>query len=310
MCIKESVSEQKFSRYHRLLTRLAGDGLLAASRLPSTSDSVLIAVPAARLLLADDMAMQSDLVKGFDLLARMGRAAGRKTPKMGEPDGHRCSVYHGLVLHLHLAAFNRYYERLPRSDWSMCEDRLPDAVEPVRDIEQYGDVPPPADRVDVVLWQALCLLDQAEALRRDADVELIDSVVHQTIRTAPPDPGGATDRPLHRRQDDEALNVWTCRELCGMHALANLALQRRNRPWARRLEQAALYHLEHTQPDYTTTQPWGVFAFLWPDRTETFAEQQIHGATMQGGSCPGPMASLLLADAAHSLLAFDAAERG
>ncbi len=304
------MSEQKFNRYHRLLATLAGDGLRAASQLHTTPDSVLIGVPAARMLLADAAATASDLVAGFDRLSRMGRAAGARTPMMGEPDGHRRPVYHGLVLHLHIAAFNFCYEQLPRSAWSACEDRLPDAVEPARDIEQYADVPPPADRVDLVLWQALCLFEQAEALCRDADIELIDSVVHQAIHIAPPDTAASAGQPLHPRRDGEALDAWTYRELCGMHALANLAIQRRNTSWARRLEQAARYHLEHTQPDYTTTQPWGVFAFLWPDQTETFAEQQIHDATMEGGACPGPVASLLLADAAHALRAFDDSERG
>ena len=305
-CITRQVSEQKFSRYRQMLTQLAGDGLRAAAKTAPSADSVLIAVPAARLLLSDDVEAHAALVKGFDALARMGRAAGRKTPKLREPDGHRRPIYHGLVLHLHLAAFNVRYEQLPRSAWSACEDRLPQAVEPARDIERYGDVPPPSDCVDLVLWQALCLLEQAEALRRDIDVELIDSVVHQAIQIDPAFASAGPNRPapLHRREDGEALDAWTYRELCGLHALAHLALQRRSTTWARRLEQVARYHLEHTQPDYTTTQPWGVFAFLWPDQTETFADQQIHDATMHGGSCPGPVASLLLADAVHALEAF------
>ena len=103
---------------------------------------------------------------------------------------------------------------------------------------------------------------------------------------------------------DESFDLWTYRELSGLHALANLALRQRNQVWAKRVQDIAEYHQANTQPDYTTSQPWGVFAFLWPDSTHLFAEQQIHDAQTEGGGGLTPLAAMLLADAAHSLAAF------
>ncbi len=320
------MTEQKFTRIRPLLVELARRGLGAVARHAVDADSVLLGVPAAQLLLDDDPALYAALRAGFEHLARLGESskAGR-SPSSSEPRGHRRRIYHALVLHLHLTAFNEHYERLPGSAWGACEDRLPAAVAPARCIEDYGDVPPPADEVDSVLWHALCLLEQAQALSREVDIELIDAVVHQAISVRPPDADDATAQPLGPRADGESLDIWTYRELSGLHALANLALSRRNTTWARRVEGIALHHLEHTQPDYTTTEPWGVFAFAWSDKTQTFAEQQIHDATVQAateqvpgaaatpeGTCAqqapvSPVSAMLLADAAHAMGAFEGA---
>src|SRR5690606_7345308 len=126
---------------------------------------------------------------------------------------------------------------------------------------------------DLVLWQLLCVADQAALLSRDIDFEWIDAAVYQAIGT--PGPDGS----LHPRSDEESLDAWTYRELCGVHALADLALLRRNTAWARRVQEVVRYHMDNSQPDNTTTQSWALFAFLWSPATRPFAEQQLHDAT-------------------------------
>ncbi len=136
---------------------------------------------------------------------------------------------------------------------------------------------------------------------RDVDAELVDAVVHTLVHN----PG--LELSLHPRTTEESLDAWTYRELSGLHALAALALARRNAAWSRRVEEIATYHLANTQPDHTSTQPWGIFAFLWSPKTRSFAEQQLQDVTTfgaTGGEGLGAFSAMLLADAADALATF------
>ncbi|MCE9588927.1 MAG: hypothetical protein K8S99_00200 [Planctomycetes bacterium] len=292
------MSGTDFSRWREVLSRAAEPVLRAA--LPGARDgaSIALAAPAALLLLGDDPALHPALAEGFRMLAGMGGAAEARhvQPLLKEPGGHSRDIYHALALHMHIAAFAKRYESLPPGVWSVCEDALPGALLPVRAVERYADVAPPPGRTGVTLWQALCVLEQAVAVSRDVDVELVDGVVHPIVSR--PGPDGA----LHPRGEDESLDAWTYRELSGLHALANLALLRRNKTWAGHVERIAMHHVENTQPDNTTNQPWAWFAFFWSPKTRSFAEQQLHDATANGLSV---VAAILLADAANALAQFD-----
>jgi len=308
---------QEFSQYQEMLSRLAaralGAGDLAGKHshegAEGTPMSVSLAVPAARLLLGDDHTLYPALAKGIQRLAQVGQTAikaGGSGPPVIDEAGHSREIYGALVLYLHLAAFSQRYETLPSDLWGICEDRLPEAVAPARWIEGLTGTPPDPPKVSMALWAALCLLRHAMLAGRDVDVELAEAVVHQIINR--PGPGGS----LHPLEDPASnsgtasIDTWTYHELCGLHALASLAVIRRHAAWAKRVEQVAMYHLEHTQPDHTTTQPWGVFAFLWSPKTRSFGEQQIHDATAHsGGLGLGTIAGMLLADAAVWLAAFE-----
>ncbi len=286
--------------YHRLVAELAGRAQAAVAEALVTADSAALGLPAARLLLEDEPGLHRQLVAGFKALADMGRSAAAtgRLPVLRDGAGQRRAVYHPLVLHLHLVAFEKVYESMSASMWSACEDAIADAVGPARSVEDYADAPPPHDEVDLVLWRSLCLLEQAALLSRDVDVELVDSVVHAALSDA--GPAGS----LHRYDSDESPDAWTYRELTGLHALANLAVRRRNPAWARRVQEVASYHLENTQPDYTTYEPWAVFAFAWSPQTAMFADQQLHDVQTHLASAEGGvtvMPALLLTDAADLL---------
>jgi hypothetical protein len=256
--------------------------------MPADCADARLGLAAARLLLRDDPAQHEAMAASIVTLSRLSELG-----DLADGGGHRRPIYLPLVLHLNLQAFARRYESLTPALWSQCESAWPAAIEPLRVAEQFSDQPPPGAILDVVLWQALCLMQWGLAMSRDTDLEYLDSVVHQVVSR--PGAGGS----LHARQPRESLDAWTYRELAGLHALANLALLRRSAPWSRRVEQVALYHLENTQPDNTTNQPWGVFAFLWSSQTRSFAEQQLHDATTNAAG--DVIAALLLADAAASL---------
>jgi hypothetical protein len=141
------------------------------------------------------------------------------------------------------------------------------------------------------------------------DIEILDAVVHMALKSEASATGGDA-HPLCAYDPEESPDAWTYRELTGLHALANLALRRRNSNWSQCVQEVAAYHLEHTQPDFTTYEPWALFAFAWSQRTASFAEQQIHDAqthlagTAAGDASAGIVPGLLLADAAANMAAF------
>jgi len=287
----------KFSRYRAIVSDLAARAIAVPARLDAADPSTSWAAVAA-LLLLEPLPGNVDvhaLTESFAKLAAYGRDRDRRP--FADASGHRRPAYHPLVLHLHLAAFARHYEALPLNVWSACEHALPDALQPSRMVEDFADAPPPLPQTDAVLWHALCLYEQGRLVGRDVDVELAEGVVHAIAQRA------GDDGALHPRDPDESLDAWTYRELVGLHALADIALQARNRAWSRRVEEVAVHHLQNTQPDNTTTQPWAVFAFAWPGQTASFAEQQMHDASTQ--SSPDGVSGLLLADAANAFAAFD-----
>lgn len=119
---------------------------------------------------------------------------------------------------------------------------------------------------------------------------------------------GTQEGSLQPQDVDEAPDHWTYRELAGLHALHALVQHTGNPRWARRVAGAAGFHQAHTQPDYTTYQPWALAAFLATPETVAFAEQQLHDVATHLSVAGGPGAvvpALLLADACASLDALD-----
>ena len=303
---------EEFRRY-AALARAAGGRALTGVAPDAGADrdrAALLGVTPALLLLGDGRGRDEDLAPGLRLLALAARGPRDEPVLLADGSGHRRDVYYPFVLRLYLRAFAARYEAMPQSAWSACEDAIPAAVDPVRAVERYADTPPPPPLVALTLWQAVAIGEQAALLGRDVDTEMIDGVVHHALQAGGAGGGvGSVGRPLHPHADNESLDAWTYRELSGLHALAAAAVLRRNQAWARRVEEVAMYHLEHTQPDYTTTQPWGLFAFAWSIATRPFADQQLLDAesvVATAGRGPEvaqalPMVGMLLADAADAL---------
>ncbi|MEM7680736.1 MAG: hypothetical protein AAF288_02155 [Planctomycetota bacterium] len=103
---------------------------------------------------------------------------------------------------------------------------------------------------------------------------------------------------------DDQLEPWTFRELVGLHALSRLALHTGEPALHARARQVAEYHHAHTQPDYTTYQPWAVAEFLSDPFTAMFGEQQLHDVRTHlaiGGPGASVVAALLLCEACDAL---------
>lgn len=161
---------------------------------------------------------------------------------------------------------------------------------------------PPAHEnpsADLQLWGCLLQLEQSaiKALptaATDAALAQIDELLTR------PGEGGS----LHRMNADESLDGWTWRELVGLHALAHVCVLAPSPMRLNRLQEVASYHLDNTQPDNTTNQPWGLPGFVLGGAV-TLAEQQLHDvlahATTLASRRPPLLTGLLLADAARLL---------
>lgn len=89
-------------------------------------------------------------------------------------------------------------------------------------------------------------------------------------------PADAQAGALHAQGADVTPDVWVYRELTALHALDIVAKMTGDAALKARIAVACHYHQGHTQPDYTTYQPWGVSAFLRQPETYPQAAQQLH----------------------------------
>ena len=132
-------------------------------------------------------------------------------------------------------------------------------------------------------WASLCPRQDARSPRRDAV-------------------GFA--QPVYPQGAGEALDAWTYRELVALHAMDYVAHHPPNAAMQQRVRRAAVYHQQHTQPDYTTYQPWALAAFLRGAETRPFAEQQLHDVETHlavEGPAGAVIPALLLTLAVHAL---------
>jgi hypothetical protein len=149
------------------------------------------------------------------------------------------------------------------------------------------------DRVAAAAWGALAEL----AMGRSLDAGPL--AVMQTIVAAQQPSGGF----LATRSSDSLEALWF-HELAILHAVASFAVQR-GQAWMRpAVARAVRYHIEETQPDHATNQPWGLTAFLlepdgWPLADSMLHAAGVHGAVEGRGS--HGLTLMLLADALYCL---------
>jgi hypothetical protein len=219
-------------------------------------------------------------------------------------NGHHRPVYRPLLVYSCLQAFRRVYETLPRSDFGRWEEGL----RPWCDLleAELGELSWPADGMPAargasateLAWTALALHVAGKIYVRDAWTDLASDVFGKLARSQ--QAGGAF---LLTTASDNPETHWY-HELVLLHAAASYAVQAEDRPLAARVAQNALFHLNDTQPDHATSQPWAVFAFLWNPRTRPLADGVMHAAIAENPSGASTMAFMLLADALYCLRLF------
>lgn len=95
-------------------------------------------------------------------------------------------------------------------------------------------------------------------------------------------------------------------ELQIAHAIATLGLQSRDATMRASAARAAMWHMNETQPDHATSQPWGLTAFLLDSATHVMVDGLLHSAMAQEAAMERSTGGLsgvsliLIADALYS----------
>jgi hypothetical protein len=284
------------------LARRAGAAAVDASPHKAPADrwqrSLTLGLPAARWLLHREVEGDADgLSAGFDQLAEAAsRLAGGEVPRLTDGFGHHRAIYHWLLWHLHLRVLGQRATSLPEAVRQRGRNAA-DAAMPVLRKTLFEQASGAIDAPQKV-WAGLCQIEY-QALTKGIDQAQRDEAL---IAEALSDPGD--EGALRAQGFDEPIDDWTYRELVTLHALHHIATLTGDAAWQHRVEQAARFHQDHTQPDYTTYQPWALAAFAEDSATGLFAEQQLHDVTVHlqtGGPAAALVPALLLADAAAVL---------
>ena len=232
------------------------------------------ALPAARVLL--DQAAIEDSSRLNEAAKTLVETLTDNTGKITDGFGHARPSYTLFAIHLLGSAAKRMDDSatldLVKQAATQCLKRNP------------GNNEPPDPRLDI--WRRL--------LARQHGLEEVEELPLQNIDPAPLVPLGLND----------LIDSWTYYELVGLHGLHLSNLIEPGDALEQSVRSATEYHLGHTQPDYTTYQPWGLAAFASDPHTAVFAEQQLHDvATHLSIEGPGGavMPALLLADNAAAM---------
>jgi len=290
-------SERLTRAARQLATRAIAQAHDASPHRPAVGEqrwSMTLALPAARILLgANDETARADLRRSLQALADAATQSTDPLPLLTDGVGHTREVYFPLVLHLHAQALG-----LLPADTQTELQMLASAAAPLDAFDDNASHPPPTGQVAAVLWRSLV---RAEIGRLTGDA-FTSAAALGTIHRIANEPG--KDGALHALGLDDLLDSWTYRELAGLHALHAAAQGMGDVSLQARCGQIAAFHLGHTQPDYTTYQPWGLSCFAYDELTVLFAEQQLHDvATHLSVEGPGGalLPALLLAEAAAAM---------
>ena len=242
-------------------------------------------------------------------LARDGDVARLGGYAVVDREGHHRPVYRGLLVYCALLAFGVAYETLSAGEFGRWVEGLrpwADLMEAeLGRIEWPGEV---GDEIPGLLggaaadaaWMSLALHVAGRVFVRDAWGDLASETFGRLVRCQREN--GAF---LAASGADNPETLWY-HELVLLHAAASYAVQAEDRAAAAAVARNAVYHQNETQPDHASTQPWGLFAFVWNPETRMQADQLLHAATtIGGGAGVSGVTSLLLGDALYCLRLFE-----
>ncbi|QOV88629.1 hypothetical protein [Humisphaera borealis] len=143
-------------------------------------------------------------------------------------------------------------------------------------------------------WKAVALLAGAELLHDD---QLVRTAVRAVRSVAGRQNSDGTY--LLASRSDNLESLWF-HELQIAHAVASLGLQTGDPDLLASASRAARFHMNETQPDHATNQPWGLSAFLINADTHLMAEGLVHAAAVDQPERLSGISLILLADALYS----------
>jgi hypothetical protein len=234
--------------------------------------------------------------------------------------GVRRPEYRPLLVYSWLQSFRLLYETLPRMEFGRWDEALRawcDLLEAELTNTRIPDGALPASRGGVAVeaaLAALALFAAGKVFVRDAWTDLASDTFGRLTRGQRDSGGGGA---FFTTTASDSPEVAWYHELALLHAAASYAVQAEDRTVAAAVARATDFHQRETQPDHASSQPWGLFAFVWNPQTRPLAEQMLHAATVQSAgvgasAAAGPrtddddgVALILLADALYCLRLFD-----
>jgi hypothetical protein len=215
--------------------------------------------------------------------------------------GHQRPVYRPLLAYAWMLAFRIRYETLSPDQFGRWDESLrvwADLLESDLGRAILSDQTNPAARGDAIAaaaWSALALQVAGKIFIRDAWTDLASDTFGRLGRAQQ-----STGSFLLASASDNPEPLWY-HELAILHAMASYAVQAEDRHIARAVARSSTLHLNETQPDHATSQPWGLFAFIWNSTARPLADQMLHAVTLNS---PDGVSLILLADALYSLRLF------
>jgi hypothetical protein len=237
---------------------------------------------------ADAFALIAPLLNGtFDLDAAAVIDAG----------GHSRPAYRGLLCYAALHA-------IAASDRVLLNEQAAAVlrwIESLREEVQSAGLTPPdlpaakGGEAAGVAWSALAAYRGGELLHDDRLIDWAGQVFHGLVACQ-----RAEGAYLLPSRSDNPETLWY-HELQIIHAMGSYALQTGEEAVLASARRAAAYHLNETQPDHATNEPWGLPAFLCDPQTHLMADQLLHTAAVQQPGRADGVALILLADTLYSL---------
>ena len=111
---------------------------------------------------------------------------------------------------------------------------------------------------------------------------------------------GRTGRSCGTTASDNPETHWF-HELVILHAAADFALEAGDPAVWAAVERAALFHLNETEPDHATGDPWGLPAFVRVPAASPLADVLLHAVSAHRPGGPSGVGLLLLADTLYGL---------
>jgi len=113
------------------------------------------------------------------------------------------------------------------------------------------------------------------------------------------------DGPLVRQTERMSIEVWSERELCGLHAFSRLAALRHRPDWRNRCERCVDWLLDNLQPDNATNHPWAIHVFVRAAQSgrveaDLYAQTLLHNCQVSLGRADR-LSAYILRDAANAL---------
>ena len=216
--------------------------------------------------------------------------------------GHHRPIYRPLLVYAWLSAFALRYEDLPRQEFGRWEEALrawSDLLEAeLGDIgwDQTSAWAARGSSAGEACWIAVALHRAGKVYVRDVWIDLASDLFGKLVKAQQPSGAflemTAADSPEARWFDELAI----------LHAAATYAAMAEDKTVAAAVKRNTEFHLRETQPDHATSQPFGLFAFIWNQQTRSLADQMLNSISMKSEA--DGVTQILLGDVMQCLKLF------